>query len=348
MAGATFGTRKKLSVKGQEKWYATLCFDGSKTEKYAGYLESDAYNLGLKLCGEYNQNRSGVSVKGNVDFRKALEEFTTRDNVQDNTLESNAYIMDTFAKMNEKVKRLEDITSDLLIGWKKKLKKAGYADGTVNMQTSLIRIFLNWCVKRDYLPKNPCPDKYVHKYAKTGHYYTLEELDKLTTPIAAIKPQQAKSDVLLICAIKIAAHQGIRLSQVWGIEMKHYKPSTNRLWTKGIKGAPDKEVMCHQVTVEAIKEAAKVSGVETGRVFGNWGMPEAMGLAFRRKCAELKIVEGDFHDLKHTCVSRLEEQGFTPSEMEDITNTTRAALSHYTHASEERLRVKFEKFGYNQ
>jgi integrase len=346
MPGATFGTREKTSAKGQKKWYATLCFDGKKTERFAGLEEKDAYALGLRLCSEYNQTRAGVAVTTKVTVDEAREEFVTRDTVQDNTLEANRYALERFFSVNPKVKDWPDITVDVLTLWKKQLKKQGYADGSISMFTNMFKIFLNWCVGKGYLPKNPCPERFVAKYTKTGHYYTFEELELLQSPIKSNNPSEVKSDALLNCAIKIAAHQGIRLSQVWGVQLEHYKPSIHRLWTMGIKNAPDKEVMCHPKTWEAIQEAARLNGVTKGRVFVNWGKPEALGLAFRRKRDRLEIKEGDFHDLKHTCVSRLEEQGFNLSEIEDITNTTRAALVNYTHVSEERLKKRFDQFGY--
>lgn len=348
MPGATFGTRSKLSAKGQEKWYTTLCFDGKKTERYGGLAEKDAYALGIRLCGEYNQKRAGVAVTTKVTLEAAREEFVTRDTVEDKTLEANRYALERFFTLNPKVTDWPDITADVLNLWKKKLKKLDYADGSISMFTNMFKIFLNWSVGKGYIPANPCPDRFVVSYNKTGHYYTFEELDILQKPIESNNPAEVKSDALLNCAIKIAVHQGIRLSQVWNISLEHYKPAIHRLWTKGIKTAPDKEVMCHPKTLEAVNEAARLNGVTSGRVFVNWGKPEALGLAFRRKRDRLGITEGDFHDLKHTCVSRLEEQGFNLSEIEDITNTTRAALSHYTHVSEERLKKRFDQFGYSK
>jgi integrase len=344
MPGATFGTREKTSAKGQKKWYATLCFDGKKTERFAGLEEKDAYALGLRLCSEYNQTRAGVAVTTKVTVDEAREEFVTRDTVQEPTLDtSQRYALERFFSVNPKVKDWPDITVDVLTLWKKQLKKQGYADGSISMFTNMFKIFLNWCVGKGYLPKNPCPERFVAKYTKTGHYYTFEELELLQSPIKSNNPSEVKSDALLICAIKIAKHQGIRLSQIWMIELEHYKPSASRLWTKGIKGAKDKEVLCHAITLQCIKEAARLNGVTSGRVFTNWSRPEGLGLAFRRKRDRLGITEGDFHDLKHTCVSTLEDQGFKPGEIEDITNTTKGALQYYSHVNEQRLKEKFEK-----
>lgn len=351
MAGATYRTRSRKDAKGKVKWYADLNFDNQRTLRYAGYSEDDADALGVKLCYEFNQNRAGVVNDSDQEIEPAILKFLDREGIKDNTIELNRATLEHFKINNPKVTQLKHFTTNFLLEWKRRLKdELKYKDGTIQIRLRVLKAFVRFCVEKGWLARNPIPKKFVPTYHSSGHYYTEEERNLLLSPIPTKDPQQKKADDLLIRSIKISQYQGLRLSQVWGLCVEHYREIDNRLWTPGLKGADDKWVICHPVTKQCIMEAAKINGVKSGRVFSNWGDPEVMGQAFSRKRDRLakanpgKLKEGRYHDNKHTCVSMLQDEGYNLDEISEITNTTKKALMFYTHADKAKLEVKFKTF----
>lgn len=363
MAGATFSTRMKLSAKGKKKYYVCMSFDGRKTERFGGYSEADAYQLGIKLAGDFNQNRAGVMSEPTKPFMEMVDAFCARKidrsdrPIKANTAEHNQQQMEKFifgVKDNEgkqviegtAVASLKSITKQLLVTWSQTLKEAGNMPNTININLKVVKCFLNVCVDKGWLDASPFPRKLMSTYHSTGHYYTEDERKKLLSPTLSNDPQRIRADRLLVNAIKIAQTQGLRLSQIWQLRMCDYRENDNRVFTIGLKKKDDKFVLCHPVTLMAMKDSAALNeSGPTERVFKNWGSPLTMSQAFRRKRKEVGIAEGRFHDNKHTSVSELKRQGFSNVEIEDITNTDRKTLdSVYTHADEEKLRDKFSRF----
>jgi integrase len=356
MAGATFGTRDKLMADGKTtKWYTTLDFDGWKTERYAGYKEADARALGIKLCGEYNQNRAGVVTLSRMPLEKALEAFCSRKvdkankPIKDNTHDNNRYQLTHFFKSN-KVEGISDITKTLIVEWALSMKGENYNYNTVNISLKSVRAFLNFCVVKGWLKVSPFPANIMTPYKSEGHYFTKEERALLLAPTISTSEKEKTADLLLIDATRIGQHQGLRLSQIWGIKIEDYLEAENRLSTEGIKRKLDKNVICHPVTLESIKHAAQLNKCGHGeRVFKNWSSPGIMSKAFLRKRKAVGIAKGRFHDLKHTAVSELMSQGFSDVEVGEITNTSPKTISTvYTHADQEELKTKFQKFEFRQ
>lgn len=352
MAGATFSTRWKLSAKGKKKYYACMNFDGRKTERFGGYSEADAYQLGIKLAGEFNQNRAGVMSDPTKPFMEMVEAFCSRKidrsdrPLKANTSEHNRLQMEKFLDGNAAVTSLRSINKQMLVEWSQTLKERGNMPNTININLKVVKCFLNFCVDKGWLDSNPFPRKLMSTYHSQGHYYTEDERKKLLSPTTSHDPQRIKADRLLVDVIKVAQTQGLRLTQIWSLKMQDYRDSDSRLFTIGLKKKDDKFVLCHPVTLAALKDAAALNECAPNeRVFKNWGSPSTMSQAFSRKRKEVGIAEGRFHDNKHTSVSELKRQGFSNVEIEDITNTDRKTLDAvYTHADEEKLRDKFSRF----
>lgn len=351
MAGATFSTRWKMSAKGKKKYYACMNFDGRKTERFGGYSEADAYQLGIKLAGEFNQNRAGVMSEPTKPFLEMVEAFCSRKidrsdrPIKQNTADHNRVQMDKFIE-GTTTTSLKSITKQALVEWSQTLKERGNKPNTININLRVVKCFLNFCVDKGWLDGNPFPRKLMTTYHSQGHYYTDDERKRLLSPTLSKDPARIKADRLLVNAIKIAQNQGLRLSQIWQLKVQDFRESDGRLFTIGLKKKADKWVLCHPITIASIRDAALINESQPGeRVFKNWGTPQTMSQAFRRKRIEVGIPEGRFHDNKHTSVSELKSQGFSNVEIEDITNTDRKTIDAvYTHADEEKLRDKFSRF----
>jgi len=152
-----------------------------------------------------------------------------------------------------------------------------------------------------------------------------------------------EADRDLIRAMTIAFHQAWREQTIWEMDWKYYRKQDNHYFVRGLKGAPDKYVRLHPQTIEAM-------GIPkpSGRIFTRWGHPDALGHCFREKRRRVGIEKGRFHDLKHTSVSLMEQAGLNSTEISEISNTSKAALVHYSHANKERLKKRFENFSLSE
>lgn len=341
MAGATFGTRDKKNAKGQVKWYTTLDFDGKKTERYAGYKESDAYALGIKLTSEYNARRSGVMKGVKQPITAALEKFLSRPGISEDTHDLNRVNLEDFFETYVEIRDLIEIDKDAIITYLDDMKAKKFKDGYISIKLRALKAFLNFSVEKGWIALNPFPKKIIPTYYSKGHFFTEEERKLLLAPTTSTDPRRSEADADLIRAMTIAFYQGWREQTIWEMDWKFYRAQDQRYLVRGIKGAPDKWVRLHDKTLQTMG-TPKTSG----KIFTRWGEPAALGLAFRRKRKAVLGANsvGRFHDTKHTAVSLLEEQGFKPKEIEDITNTSRAALIHYSHANEERLEKKYTDY----
>lgn len=339
MAGATFGTRDRIGSNGKVKWYTTLSFDGRKTERFAGYKQADAYALGVKLTSEYNSSRSGILKGAKKTIVEALEKFLARPGIQQNTHELNRTNLENFFETYTDIVDLHDITKDVVLTYLDDLKGRKLKDGYISIKLRALKAFLNFCIEKGWVSQSIFPKKIIPTYHSKGHFYTAEERSLLLAPVLSEDPRLVEADADLIKAITIAFHQGWREQTIWEMDWKHYRAQDQHYLIRGIKGAQDKWVRLHPKTLEILGTPQT-----SGRIFSRWGDPAALGLAFRRKRKRVGLTVGRFHDTKHTSVSSLEEQGFTPTEISDITNTSRAALIHYSHANQERLKKRYTEF----
>lgn len=339
MAGATFGTREKKSAKGKIKWYTTLSFDGRKTERFAGYKEADAYALGIKLVGEFNQSRAGILKNTKQPIHMALEKFVTRPGISVDTHELNEINLQSFIDDYPEIHDIKQINKDAVLTYLDDMRKKKYKDGYISLKLRTLKAFLNFCVEKGWLAFHTFPKKIIPKYFSKGHFFTEAERALLLAPTDETDPRLVEADKDLIRAITIAFHQGWREQTIWEMDWKHYRPQDNHYLVRGIKGAQDRWARLHPKTLKAMGEPKKV-----GRIFTRWSHPDALGHCFRSKRKRVGLTVGRFHDTKHTAVSSLEENGFTLTEVSEITNTSRAALIHYSHANQERLKKRFEDY----
>jgi len=345
MANATFTTRSKLNSKGREKWYVELNLEGHKTSRFGGYSEGEAHKKGIRLVADYTSdpaaffNRSKLKGAG---IEPIIAEFCSRP-VSDDTNELNEQHMEAFVE-DCNISDIRQIDKYALLKQKKLMKAAGNADGYISMRMRIIRAFINFCLHKKYLKEDPWPSRteqqgsgapIVPTYRSKGYYYTDEEQAKLLSLSAS--PSDAQR--FLNLAIKLSLFQGWREEHVWSftIDRVNFERGTYSLY--GIKGAQDREVPLLPTTLDMIKSLRG-----PGRVFKCWGDKEAISLAFRRYRKSLGIKRGRFHDLKHTCISKLFEAGWSVPEVEAFTNTSAAALKFYTHVNKKVLEQKVAKY----
>lgn len=176
------------------------------------------------------------------------------------------------------------------------------------------------------------------KYRSSGYFYSDSELLLLTT----LPEKCTESELDLVRTIKLALFQGWRESIVWGFCWERMDLDRGIYLVPGMKGAPEKEVPLNPETIKLV--AGLGAPQERGRIFTRWGDPKALSHRFLAWRREVGVSRGRFHDLKHTCVSKLMAEGYTDKQIEELTNTSVAALQHYKHADRMKTTARFQSF----
>ena len=138
--------------------------------------------------------------------------------------------------------------------------------------------------------------------------------------------------------VMFALATGMRRSEIAKAKREHINrtaktlliPETKTDWKTGGKGR----------TIPLFPEALQaISGLPTQLDGSLFGMePASITRAFKRVCAECKINNLRFHDLRHEATSRLFERGYSIEEVASITgHNDWRSLKRYTHPDPERL-----------
>ena len=347
--GVNFTTRSKLSAKGREKFYVCLNLNGHKTERFGGYREEDADKLGHELITEYHKdpeaffNRSKLKGTG---IRPIMEEFLTRS-VEEDTNDINRSHLEAIVDGYE-LTGLEKINKYLIWRIKADMKKSGAANGYISMRLRIFRAFIRFCIDKKYLKDDPWPTAtdqratgggpLIPTYRSKGYFYPDAELLRMTDlPLSA-----KEHEIDLVRAIKLALYQGWRLESVWGFHPDRLDLEHGTYTLPARKGAAEREVPLIQPTLDLLKDWPAPL---RGPFFTRWSTPTVLGNTFHKwRVERCKINKGRFHDLKHTCISKLFLAGYTPAQVEAFTNTSRAALVYYTHVNKKELEEKLSVY----
>jgi len=120
-----------------------------------------------------------------------------------------------------------------------------------------------------------------------------------------------------ILALAYAA--GLRRSEIVGLDLADYDPSTGRLVVRGGKGKKDRELWASNGAAEALGDWLAVRGSEPGPLF--WAVnkggrlvpgrltPAAVRDAMRKRAAQAGVKEFSPHDLRRTFISDLLDAG---------------------------------------
>lgn len=244
---------------------------------------------------------------------------------------------------------VDKITTGLIIEFRDKMKLT-YSPTTISIYLRDLNKVLGFAFHKGIIKRNPCKKENSEKWAiehptEQDDFHVLTPEEEQTIVAAA--------DPILARMIPFVIETGLRISQVVALDWRQYNPKTHIL-----KIPPQKRqrVRLIPITNEPVVGKTGISAMKAmgpvrleGSVFGADSADQIEKMYARlRKATGFynKTTEEflfDFHDLRHTCASRLCEI-LNPVEVRDFFGWSSVAMvDRYTHSNVKGIQEKLKR-----
>ncbi|MGX1786977.1 site-specific integrase [Bosea sp. NPDC055332] len=170
---------------------------------------------------------------------------------------------------------------------------------------------------------------------------TQTEIDRITKAL----DENPRQKIPVGRIVRFAVATAMRQEEICRVEWRDFDPERRMLLIRDRKDPRKKNGNNQRIPLlevsgydacKIIEEQGRLSSSREGRIFPYNG--RSVGTAFRRQCADLKIEDLHFHDLRHEGTSRLFEAGFTIEQVALVTgHKDWKMLRRYTHLKPEVL-----------
>jgi integrase len=235
--------------------------------------------------------------------------------------------------------KVSDITTDDIDALHRKITKAGgpyRANRVVALLSKMFSLSIRWRWRSD----NPCAGLRRNPEVKRAKYLTADELNRLTTALAAF-PDQASANVIRMLTLT-GARRGEVLSMRWAdVDLN------TGIWTK--PGATTKQATEHRVPLSAPARQLLAALPRDGElVFPGRGGARRSDIKkpWAAVCKAAKISGVRVHDLRHTYASVLASSGVNLLTIGALLGHTQPATTfRYAHLIDDPLRSATETAG---
>ncbi len=340
-------------IKRKEVFY--IGFREHDRDKYESTGTADpnlAEQARLKKELELQINKGNVRPDThNINFAALVELYKKESDISVRTQSINKSSWDKWLEFSNNGPVAQSKTS-MVIGFKNLLVKQGYAPASISIYLRDLNKLFKFAVSKGLIRSNPCKQDNSEKWAverpseeaDNFHVLTREEESKL----------MEFANPILRRVIPFALETGLRLSQIVELDWKQFNPKSSLL-----KIAPQKRQKARHIPILDKPYIANKGGISAAEAMGPVKLSGSVfGLndpdQLKKMYARLRIKCGfyderteeflfDFHDLRHTCASRL-CQILKPVEVRDFFGWSSVALvDRYTHSRVEDIREKLEK-----
>lgn len=150
-----------------------------------------------------------------MDIFTAREQYCASKPLRPGTIHSYTTIVSTFVT-NTGVRKLEQITPDLLNDWKDTVAKRS-SPSTFNTYHRHLHALFNYCVKKNYMNRNPLVDVWrfnrIPSRGKTADLRDLKKLCRYLNDRAGTLP----SAWIFLLMIQVLYYTGMRRAQICGL-----------------------------------------------------------------------------------------------------------------------------------
>jgi len=235
-----------------------------------------------------------------------------------------------------KGKNLADIKPAMIEQFKQRRIKAGKAPATINRELSILSKVFTVAVRNEKAELNPCTN--VERFALDNErvrYLTEDEEKRL---FAAMGDNEQLKDI-----VSVALHTGMRRGEIFNlkwfdldfergvIHVRKTKTKLNRVvpMNARVRAVFDKQRRSSEYVLTSEKTGGRLKDVKK---------------AFDTARTEAKIPDFQLRDLRHSCATRLSDQGEELVTVAEILGHTDIRMTkRYSHAMQERKRSALER-----
>ena len=311
-----------------KQWQAKIRRAGypSKTATFETKKEAEAWARDIERDmdkGVYINTSEAQSITLRKVLNRYLLEITpTKKGAKNETYRINAWLNHPLAN-----KSLINIRGVDMAEYRDQRLKDGMSPSTIRNDINVISHVYNIARKEWGIEgiTNPVEHVRMPKQDKgRDRRITLKEEKSL------VDGAESPFKEILIIAIETAMRRGELMSMTW--EMINLESGVVHL--EDTKNGERRDVPLSNKAITTLNELTED---KTGFVFFGFSTSYVTNM-FRDLCAELKIINLRFHDLRHEATSRFFEKGFNTMEVSSITgHKTLHMLKRYTHLKAEDL-----------
>jgi len=254
--------------------------------------------------------------------------------------------LDNFVDDMPQVKYVSQLTDLVISAYDKLLSEKKWPTGRLRHNPGgrrhilkTFKAFAHWCVRKKWLLHDPFGEFEMPKSTFEGRRLDSDEFLRLTTP-----DERYEVDLHLRDLAILMQETMIRSETAWSLTPMDFR-SPDQLAIYEQKGQPKVWISLSDKALEIVTRRL-MGRKATQRLFDYWSTVDAMRQAWRKKARREGLAGVRLHDAgKITGVSELLDAGFTPKELEHVTNTNwRTLMAYYTKADRGRSFEKFQQY----
>jgi site-specific recombinase XerD len=300
-------------------------------------LKTDDQKVARYLKNKKEQSLSEGRIPAeirNVSASEAIEEYlkycdtykTRSTSINDRTR------INTFLKTCRPTS-LRDITSKSIEDYISGRIRGGNKIITANGDLTVIKAFLNWCVKQHYLPASPAKDIRRTKTPENlPRFLSTGDIKKLLT-------EAAKEDIYPMIAT--ALYTGLRKGELLSLEWQDIDFDKNAVHVVNKPGFTTKSKKFRVIPlVPALKQILAPFRKAEGRCFSKRNLRRQIARIFRNA----SLGEPGLHILRHTFASQLIMKGVDLVTVKDLLGHADIATTMiYSHLSKDHIKQAINK-----
>lgn len=295
-------------------WQARIQYRKRRYTKVIGRVDKIRKSLAQKIHDEMiYEIKFGKYVDKESDYNcPTLNEFSIEYlDFAKNTIQKRSWKRDRLSLKNLKKAlgsfAINEITPNHLINYQTKRLGEGKKPATVNRELSCLRSLINVAIKREvYSGRNPVSGmKFLEENNQIERILTLEEEVRLLNS----SPPHLKPIIIT------ALNTGLRKSEILHLKWENVnlKNDIVTIQVESSKNKRQKRIPLNSKMKALLNSQYAITG-NTEYVFLNSrGMPfkdyNSIKTSFSNACKKANITGLRFHDLRHSCASRMVENG---------------------------------------
>ena len=122
--------------------------------------------------------RAGQTLAASKEIAVAVEAFLSRENVKSSTHDLNRRHLNGVIR-HFALRAVDQLSEDVVNDWLRHLKASGCNPGGQSLSLRILRTFCRFCMKKEWLARNPFKEFKIPKSEFVGRYLDEEERTKL-------------------------------------------------------------------------------------------------------------------------------------------------------------------------
>lgn len=258
-------------------------------------------------------------------FSQLVELYKKQVKLAPKTLATNTYSWNHFKRLIGDL-AIGSVSSETILAFDSRLEEEHFSNASRSIYLRDVKKVFRFAHSEGMIKKNPCRTIALPEEENVAYFISVEEEAKL----------MAVANILMRRIMTVALETGLRLSQIVFMDWKNYNIKEKLYFVAKQKRQKARNIPMFPKALEAMGPV-KLSG----RVFPEANVDQVEHMWQRIvDNAGIEPAEPRFHDLRHTCASRLAKI-LSPYELRDFFGWSSVAMcDRYTHTRVNDIRQK--------